>query len=302
MAKYYAVKRGKKEGIYTSWSECKKQVDGFSNAIYKSFSTYDEAKAFIGLKSGNESLNNVKREQESDVIAYIDGSYDDGRKLFSYAGIIFMKNNERIEFSIADSDETLIDFRNVAGEIKASMYAIDLALENNAKSIDIYYDYAGIENWANKSWKANNFFTKKYVKYIEAVKFKIDIYFKKVKSHSGNKYNDEVDLLAKRAIDNYKKDSNTQVGSKKYDNMFSNLKATKRTVNLNVIIENKIYDSTVIYNIFKNQWRAKGNKIKDILELKTILDMNEGKVLVKVSTEENEEILVLDLGGINIDG
>ncbi len=35
--KYYGVKRGLVPGVYTSWDECKAQVDGFSGAEYKSF-------------------------------------------------------------------------------------------------------------------------------------------------------------------------------------------------------------------------------------------------------------------------
>ena len=47
MAKFYAVKEGKKPGIYMSWDECKEQVNGYSGAVYKSFTNEEEAKAFI---------------------------------------------------------------------------------------------------------------------------------------------------------------------------------------------------------------------------------------------------------------
>lgn len=46
--KYYAVKAGYIPGIYKSWDDCKKQTDGFSGAIYKSFKTKEEAEAFLG--------------------------------------------------------------------------------------------------------------------------------------------------------------------------------------------------------------------------------------------------------------
>ena len=39
MAKYYAVRIGRKSGIYRSWDECKRQVDGFPYAKFKSFLT-----------------------------------------------------------------------------------------------------------------------------------------------------------------------------------------------------------------------------------------------------------------------
>lgn len=35
--KYYAVKVGRKPGLYTTWSECTMQVNKFPGAIYQSF-------------------------------------------------------------------------------------------------------------------------------------------------------------------------------------------------------------------------------------------------------------------------
>ena len=40
---FYAVKQGKNPGIYKTWDECKAQVEGFSGALYKGFSTRKEA-------------------------------------------------------------------------------------------------------------------------------------------------------------------------------------------------------------------------------------------------------------------
>lgn len=46
--KFYAVKRGHYPGIYRTWYACKTAVDGFSNPIFKRFSTQQEADAFMG--------------------------------------------------------------------------------------------------------------------------------------------------------------------------------------------------------------------------------------------------------------
>ena len=35
--KYYAVKKGRKTGIFTTWDDCKAQVNGYKGAVYKSF-------------------------------------------------------------------------------------------------------------------------------------------------------------------------------------------------------------------------------------------------------------------------
>ncbi|MFC6290822.1 ribonuclease H family protein [Levilactobacillus angrenensis] len=45
--KYYAVRRGKKPGIYRTWPETQKQVNGYSGAQYKSFTTEAAAQAFM---------------------------------------------------------------------------------------------------------------------------------------------------------------------------------------------------------------------------------------------------------------
>lgn len=41
--KFYVVWRGLKPGIYESWDECRKQVEGFDGAQYKSFKNLEEA-------------------------------------------------------------------------------------------------------------------------------------------------------------------------------------------------------------------------------------------------------------------
>ena len=45
--KYYAVAKGRKAGIFTTWRDCERQVKGASGAIFKSFSTRAEAEAWL---------------------------------------------------------------------------------------------------------------------------------------------------------------------------------------------------------------------------------------------------------------
>ena len=46
-AKYYVVWRGRRTGLFSSWSECERQVRGFAGAQYKAFSTRAEAAAAL---------------------------------------------------------------------------------------------------------------------------------------------------------------------------------------------------------------------------------------------------------------
>ena len=45
--KLYAVKKGRKPGLYETWGEAQAQVEGFRGAVYKSFQERDQAEAFL---------------------------------------------------------------------------------------------------------------------------------------------------------------------------------------------------------------------------------------------------------------
>jgi ribonuclease HI len=53
--KYYVVWKGRTPGIFTTWNECKSQVDGFAGARYKSFPTLGEAESALGGKTSSAS-------------------------------------------------------------------------------------------------------------------------------------------------------------------------------------------------------------------------------------------------------
>ncbi|WFD39448.1 ribonuclease H [Malassezia japonica] len=46
MSKFYAVRVGRVPGVYTTWDECKAQVERFQGSVYKSFPTRELAEAF----------------------------------------------------------------------------------------------------------------------------------------------------------------------------------------------------------------------------------------------------------------
>lgn len=212
--KYYAVKIGKKPGIYQTWEQTKEQVDGFSGAIYKSFSTEKEAINFVNSSDveieestkdhntlNNEITEKIEKMNDGEVIAFVDGSYSDvdGKEKYSFGAVILSRG---IENNLYKSyiDEYNLKYRNVAGELSGVKEAILWAIGHKKKKISIYYDYEGIEKWATSEWKANNNLTRSYVKFIEEKRLLIDIEFHKVPAHSGISYNEKADTLAKNAL------------------------------------------------------------------------------------------------------
>lgn len=215
--KFYAVREGLQTGIYESWQECQAVIDGYSNAEYKSFSTREEAERYMdGIDVDKEAEMTrpepagckpelVLEEGEmpvssSKVIAYVDGSYEDKLKKYSFGCIIITPSGEVIKESGNGNNPASLAIRNVAGEMLGAMYAVKWAMINGYKEIELRYDYAGIEKWVQGEWRAKNELVQKYAAAMNEWKKNIHISFLKIAAHSNNKYNDMADELAKSAL------------------------------------------------------------------------------------------------------
>lgn len=212
--KFYAVRKGKTPGIYFNWDDCKRMVDGYPGAIYKSFKTIEEAKAFMGeTVSIQEGVGNKKgatqqtldeqpragEEKLPEIYAFVDGSFNIATNVYGYGG--FLQNGmDRIVLQGAGEEEDMASMRNVAGEVLGSMAAMEKAVELGVQELTIYYDYMGIEMWATGGWKRNKKGTIAYYEYVQSIKDKIKLHFVKVKGHSGVEGNEEADRLAKQAV------------------------------------------------------------------------------------------------------
>jgi ribonuclease H-related protein len=200
-SKFYAVRKGKKTGIFMTWDECKSYVTGYSGAEYKSFTTKSDAENFLNMGRiiTEDKEENVISSHAAGAVAYVDGSYKKETKEFSYGAVIFWEGKE-YHFGNKFSDKDLAEMHNVAGEIKGSERAIEFALENKIDKLTIYHDYEGIAKWCTGAWEAKKEGTKAYKRFYENSKEKVHIDFVKVKGHTGDKYNDLADRLAKEAL------------------------------------------------------------------------------------------------------
>lgn len=203
--KYYAVYRGKSGApkIYTSWDQCKQEVIGFKGAIYKSFPTEKEAIDFIALNSNAKKptfKNEVEDNLENGLCIYVDGSFMVDKGNYSY-GLVAVEDGKVIHSDNGKGyDEEAVSLRNVSGEVLGAKKAIEFAVSKGYKEVTIAYDYQGVESWAIGAWKRNNRITKEYNEFMQSKMGLIKVNFKKIKGHSGDKYNDMADLLAKEAL------------------------------------------------------------------------------------------------------
>lgn len=129
---------------------------------------------------------------------YVDGSYRDKK---SSSAILVVDDDVLYKKAVVKSNIYSVKYRNFYSELYASLLAVQYAKINNLNNFILYHDYDGIEHLITGKWQLKNELSEKYFYMFNQLTKDINFEFVKVKSHSGNYYNEMVDLLAKKALD-----------------------------------------------------------------------------------------------------
>lgn len=223
--KFYAVRNGRKNGIFLTWEDCKEQVEGFPGAEYKGFSSLSEAGAYLegtektevkstpkadeSVMSKPDNESTLKRKSAYNMgmyssnqpYAFVDGSFNSETNTYGFGGYLVDTDGMAYVLQGSDNKPDMASMRNVAGELLGSLEAIKVAQKLKIKELTMYYDYAGIENWVTGDWKCNKEGTRQYRETVlDAMDNGLKINFEKVKGHSGIEGNELADKLAKIAV------------------------------------------------------------------------------------------------------
>ncbi|MBO6076765.1 MAG: ribonuclease H family protein [Fibrobacter sp.] len=189
--KFYAIKSPNESKIVMTWAECEKLTHGVKGVLFKSFGSRAEAEAWI---SGMEA------PVPDGIRVFVDGSFSPD---FPKSGWAFVVTENDVEIA-RGSGITAFDAesRNIDGEVMASFQAMRW-LDSNDKTGTICHDYEGIARWAKGEWQAKSNIAKRYVAAAQPYLHRVS--FEKVEAHTGVKWNELVDKLAKEAIARAKK-------------------------------------------------------------------------------------------------
>lgn len=154
--KYYVVWKGRQIGVFDLWEECKKQIDGFEGAQYKSFKTREMAEKafqnpaedFIGKEIFQSELTPEQLARIGSPIPEsicVDASYDGD--VMEYQGI-YTKTGQRL-FHFGPFEGAT----NNVGEFLAIVHALGY-LQKQKSSAPVYSDSATAIHWV-KLKKAN---------------------------------------------------------------------------------------------------------------------------------------------------
>ena len=182
---YYAVRRGRKPGIYRTYAECEKQVSGFSHQEYKKFSSREAAEEYM-------------QEKENKAWAFVLGDYNSDTGVYGYGG--FLCDGERdYPLSGCANDPDIRTMRADAGKLLGIMAAVRKAEELGIQELMIRYDLTGIEKWATGEWKAGRPGTKAYAEFMNSDERRVRLNFEWVKSGADTERKRKASALAGKA-------------------------------------------------------------------------------------------------------
>lgn len=132
------------------------------------------------------------------VEIYVDGSFVNGAIGF---GVVILQNG-RVTQELSgqvntDDDPSLLESHQVAGEIHGVRAGLNWCQENDITAVTINYDYTGLEQWATGGWRAKQPLTQDYAAFIRTCG--VDITWRKVAAHTGQRWNEQADTLARQA-------------------------------------------------------------------------------------------------------
>ncbi|MGB5984317.1 MAG: DUF72 domain-containing protein [Desulfobacterales bacterium] len=128
--------------------------------------------------------------------AYVDGSYIKGR--IGY-GALILKNGTLVWEGCGRVPAQMAGMRQVGGELSGVMEVVRWCQAHQVAAIAIYYDYAGIAAWPTGRWQAKLPATQAYRDFIRTCG--VALSWHKVKSHSGDRWNEQADRLARQGTD-----------------------------------------------------------------------------------------------------
>ena len=169
--KYYAIKPDR---IVTDWSVCESLVKGVKGALYKSFKSEADARAWLNGDTENNLENEVpcisyvndKYRINGDIHVVdssidpltvrtkaptrvsVDGSYNTETRVYG-SGIAFFNHDNTISdtYRMHGDKSEYASARNVAGEVVAFSHAITESVKKGLSEVAIIVDYEGLFRW-----------------------------------------------------------------------------------------------------------------------------------------------------------
>lgn len=150
--KFYVVWEGHNMGVYTKWDECKRQIDGFEGAKYKSFESFEEAERAFDIGYYQYLKENPRKEKKASPVVSgeyelnaiaVDASCLGNPGVMEYRGVYIASGKELFRVG------PYPDGTNNIGEFLAIVHGLALLKQNNSL-LTIYSDSVTAMSWVRQ--------------------------------------------------------------------------------------------------------------------------------------------------------
>lgn len=146
--KYYAVAKGRKTGIFTSWSQCEAQVRKFSGAVFKSFEDRAAAEAFLRAADSEQMPNSAPVGQSGKSSFIVDSICVDAA-CSGNPGIVEYRGVDTATREVIFQPSPIPQGTNNLGEFLAIVQGLNY-LQQQGRDIPIYSDSATAMLWVKQ--------------------------------------------------------------------------------------------------------------------------------------------------------
>ncbi len=211
--KYYAVVRGRKPGIYKEWygeNGAEIQIMGFSNALYKSFPTIEDAEKWLihpEIPPAEKKLQPEPKPPEnpvtSEVLIYTDGACIGNPGPGGY-GVVLLYGAHRKELSggFRETTNNRMELMACIVGLRALKRKCSVILYSDSQYVVNAIDKGWVKRWHSKNWMLTSGKERRNVdlwKQLLELCHVHEVHFVWVRGHAGNPENERCDQLATHA-------------------------------------------------------------------------------------------------------
>lgn len=221
---WYAVAKGRQTGVFETWQEAKKHVEGLFSASFKKFPSREEAEAFVRryqqstVSSSSPDGTDPDPQHPDTLVAFCDGSALQNGRRGCQAGFacVFPHNTSwNVATKLKEQRAT-----NNRAEYFAALEAMKRANLQNSAQDQVLYIFSDsmllirsmtewVDNWRKKNWcKANgaSVMNRDILEKLLGEQGRRRILWRHVKAHTGRKdwksvWNDAADRAARSAAE-----------------------------------------------------------------------------------------------------
>ena len=158
---YYAVRNGRKIGVFDNWKECSQSITNFSNQDYKKSSSKEEAYKYLEFLENDKNIEE-NTESENRLEAYVASQFNKDIGVYSFGNILVKPDGSIISNSNNGNEPNYIISQDASGRLLGGMDIIKQCSNIGCNSVVIYSPAEDMGNfysgaWSTKAPIANDF-------------------------------------------------------------------------------------------------------------------------------------------------